>query len=73
MKNACIITFHGTHSVLRAERLLKKQGIAAEAIPAPLFISTECGICIQLNPDDEIRARTILTSAAIEINEVYND
>jgi hypothetical protein len=68
-----IMTFHGTYQVLKAEKLLKKDGIAVEAIAAPRHISSDCGICIRLARSDEERATRVLVSANMEIGGVYDE
>jgi len=68
-----IMTFHGTYFVLKAEKLLQKEGIKVEAIAAPRHISSDCGICIRFNRNDEERVRRYITSANIEINGVYDE
>jgi hypothetical protein len=67
------MTFHGTYSVLKAEKLLQKEGINVEAIAAPRRISSDCGICIRFNRNDEERVRRYIASANIEINGVYDE
>ena len=71
--NGRIMTFYGTYYVLKAEKLLQKEGIAVEAIAAPRHISSDCGICIRFSLSDEERVRRIIISANIEINGVYDE
>jgi hypothetical protein len=68
-----IMTFHGTYYVLKAEKLLKKEGISVEAIAAPRHISSDCGICIRFPRLDEERVRGICASAGLEISGVYDE
>lgn len=68
-----IMTFHGTYSVLKAEKLLQKEGICVEAIAAPRHISSDCGICIRFKRPDEERVRRYIASANMEINGVYDE
>ena len=72
-KNSCIMTFFGTNNVLKAEKLLQKEGIAVEAIAAPRRISSDCGICIRFNGPDKARVQRIIASANLEINGVYDE
>lgn len=68
-----LITFHGTHTVLSAERILLKEGMAVEAIAVPRKISTDCGICIRVTNPDEMRIRQLLEAETIEINGIYHE
>ena len=71
--NGRIMTFDGTYYVLKVEKLLKKEGIAVEAIAAPRHISSDCGICIRFSRSDEERVRRIIITANIEITGVYDE
>jgi hypothetical protein len=71
--NSCYITFFGASMVLKAERLLKQAGIGVEAVGVPRYISTDCGICINLAVSDRERVFAILKEANMEIDEVYNE
>lgn len=68
-----VITFHGTYYVLKAERLLMKAGIAAEAIAAPRHVSSDCGICIRFRRPDEERVLALLASAGLETAGVHDE
>ena len=57
-------------TVMRAERLLKGQGLAVKAIPLPPHISSDCGICLRFQPGDESQVKTLLGQWAISIVEV---
>jgi hypothetical protein len=72
-KRKKIVTFFGAYHVLKAERFLKKEGIAVETIAAPRHISTDCGICIRFMPGDEERVKAVLTAAAIDSNGFYDE
>jgi hypothetical protein len=38
---------------LRAEKLLKKEGIAYKLIPVPRHLSSDCGVCVRFARQDE--------------------
>jgi hypothetical protein len=73
MTDKLIVTFFGTYSVMKAERLVKKAGLFAEAIAAPRYISTDCGICIRINKIDEQEVLEIVKAAGLEINGVFDE
>jgi hypothetical protein len=53
---AFILLFRSIHDVLRAEKMLKKQGVPHELVPVPRNLSSDCGMCIRLDSDaTEIR------------------
>lgn len=68
-----VMTFYGTYYVLKAEKLLQKEGISVETIAAPRHISSDCGICIRFPRSDEGRVKGVLASAAMEINGVFDE
>ena len=52
-----VILFHSTSGALRAEKLLKKEGIAYKIIPVPRHLSSDCGVCIRFSSEDESLVR----------------
>lgn len=52
--------FHSTSGALRAEKLLKKKGVAFKIIPVPRHLSSDCGVCIRFSSQDESLVRKIL-------------
>jgi hypothetical protein len=58
-----ILIFRGTHQVLSAEKHLKKAGVPMRLIPAPKWITSDCGLAIRIREEDRDRARAVLSSA----------
>jgi hypothetical protein len=73
MSNNKIATFFGTYSVMKAEKLLKKNGVDVEAIAAPRHISTDCGICIRFPKAQEGKVRTLIASANVEMSGMFDE
>ena len=42
-----VALFYSLSSALRAEKLLKKEGITTKPIPVPRHLSSDCGICLR--------------------------
>lgn len=56
-----IATFHSTHSVLAAEKLLKGEGLAGvRLVPVPSQVSSDCGVTIRFAAADAPRAAALL-------------
>ena len=56
-----VATFHSTHSVLKAEKLLKEAGIqSVRLVPVPSQISSDCGVTVRFPLADAARARKVL-------------
>ncbi len=56
----CVALFSSISHVLRAEKLLQKEGITVKLIPVPKEISTDCGICLRFTPEIAERVRQTL-------------
>ena len=55
-----VVLFHSTSGALRAEKLLKKEGIAYKIIPVPRHLSSDCGVCLRFESQDETLVRKAL-------------
>jgi hypothetical protein len=56
-----VVLFQSISSALRAEKLLKKEGIAYKLIPVPRHLSSDCGVCIRFLIENEPQIRKTLT------------
>jgi hypothetical protein len=48
-----VVLFQSISGALRAEKLLKKEGIAYKLIPVPRHLSSDCGVCVRFSSHDE--------------------
>ena len=56
-----IATFHSTHLVLKAEKLLKDAGFAGvRLVPVPSQVSSDCGVTVRFAASDAARAAGLL-------------
>lgn len=67
----CVITFPTTSHVLRAERLLKSNGIHVEIIPVPRAISSDCAISIKLSCAQKGEAIRLLQTNGVAYEGVH--
>jgi len=69
-----VATFHSTHSVLKAERLLKDAGLdKVRLVPVPSQVSSDCGVTVRFLSVDMDRAREILQEALEDdLEGIYN-
>ncbi len=44
-----IIVFISIHDVIKSERLIKEKGFDYQIVPVPSNISSECGMCIEVD------------------------
>ncbi|MCE5275163.1 MAG: DUF3343 domain-containing protein [Syntrophaceae bacterium] len=50
------VLFDSVNAALLAEKLLKEEGVPFKLIPVPKSLSSDCGVCIRIDADDEARA-----------------
>ncbi len=67
MNNFGVALFHNTSSVMRADKLLRKAGIAVKLIPTPREFSSDCGMAVRFAVQDMERVRTLLDQAHVEV------
>ena len=51
-----VILFKAVSYALKAEKILKQEGLPHKLIPVPKHISSDCGVCLRINVElkDEI-------------------
>jgi len=64
-----VVLFQSISSALRAEKLLKTEGIAYKLIPVPRHLSSDCGVCIRFLAENEPQIRKVLASK-VEIQSI---
>jgi hypothetical protein len=64
----CVLLFKAVSYALKAEKILKLEGLPHKLIPVPKEISSDCGVCLRCEPTfkDEIEAAL---SGKVEIEE----
>lgn len=71
MKSFCLITFYSTHYAIKAEKILKNNGIDAELVPVPRKFSSNCGIALTLPLEKENIAMDIIKNNKVQIEKTY--
>lgn len=64
-----VMLFKAVSYVLKAEKILKKEGLPHKLIPVPKYISSDCGICIRFEPAMQSKIEAALLNKA-EIEEI---
>ena len=52
---------------IKAEKFCREQGITCEVVPVPRQISSECGMCLEIEPDKAGPVLEQLQQAGFEI------
>ena len=65
----CVALFDSVSHAMKAEKILKAEGIQHKIIPVPRSISADCGVCIRFLPEHRQIIVDILGSA-VAISEI---
>jgi hypothetical protein len=67
-----IATFHSTHMVLKAEKMLKEAGFAGvRLVPVPSQVSSDCGVTVRFAAADIARAAELLRSLEDDLQGIF--
>ncbi len=55
-----VILFYSVQGALKAEKILKKEGIPYKLIPVPRHLSSDCGIALKFEAEEEERIKELL-------------
>ena len=64
-----VMLFKAVSYVLKAEKILKKEGLPHKLIPVPKQISSDCGICLRFEPSIQNKIEAALSNK-VEVEEV---
>ena len=56
---------------MRAEKVLKEEGIEVDLIPIPREISSDCGVAVEVSKESEGKVLLILREHRISMTECY--
>ena len=66
-----VILVYGTSHAIRAETVLHQAGISSKLIPVPRHLSSNCGVCVQIDRIDREAALQALGTARVETEGVH--
>jgi hypothetical protein len=64
-----VMLFKAVSYVLKAKKILKKEGLPHKLIPVPKNISSDCGICLRFEPAIQNKIEAALLNK-VEVEEV---
>ena len=64
-----VMLFKAVGYVLKAEKILKKEGLPHKLIPVPKHISADCGICLRFEPTIQSKIEAALLNK-VEIEDI---
>lgn len=66
-----LLVFESVHQVMKAEKLLKGQGVKIDLIPMPREISSDCGVAIDLPEGAKEEALSFLSEHRVTLSACY--
>ena len=70
--NYSVVIFFSTSAAVRAESLTQKKSLEVKLIPVPRNLSSDCGICLQINTKDKEKIEKILLEGKVEYDNIFN-
>jgi len=71
MSNSWVITFESVYYVMKAEKILKKNGFNVKLIPTPREVSSDCGMAIELICDKLEILKNVFRKNQLEPDTIY--
>jgi len=69
-KSKFILVFRSIHDVIKSERIIKDMSILYQIIPLPSNLSSDCGMCIELEEMNLVQTTQELTQKSVNF-KVY--
>jgi hypothetical protein len=66
-----VVTFYGSHHALKAESVLKKEGLRAVLIPGPREISPNCGVALRFEYVYREKAVKIFNEYYVHFEDIH--
>ena len=66
-----LISFFASHHALRAEAVLKRNGLAAKLIPGPRELSPNCGVALRFNYTERETVLVLLAAKSVRIDGIH--
>ena len=66
-----LLVFASIHYVLKAEKLIKKQGLFTDIVPVPKEISSDCGMALLVNAKDLFDIKSLLIEKGLRPEGIY--
>jgi len=67
-----VVTFFGSHHALKAESVLKREGLKAVLIPGPREISPNCGVALRFEYVLKEKVTKIFTEYYVHYEDIHH-
>lgn len=66
-----VILFYSVNGAIKAEKILKREGVPYKLIPVPRHLSSDCGLALRFEKKDEARVRELI-EGKVEIQGIFD-
>jgi len=66
------VVVYSTSQAIKIEKLLQERSITSKLVPVPRQISSDCGVCLQIEGSDIDAVEEILSQALIEVQGIFH-
>lgn len=66
-----LISFFASHHAIRAETVLKRNGLASQLIPGPKELSPNCGVALRFHYVQRENVLAVLAAKSVRIDGVH--
>ena len=66
-----VVLFHTTSSAIRAEKILKEDGFTVKLVPTPRQLSSDCGVALRFQWEQEERVKELLEEEKVEVAQLH--
>ncbi len=65
-----VVLFYTSNHAFRAEKILKARGVIVKLVPVPRRFSSECGVCLRIDPITQDIVLEALQVAQVEFDRI---
>jgi hypothetical protein len=69
--SAAFVVVYSTSQAIKIEKLLQEKSIASKMVPVPRQVSSDCGVCLQIDSTDIAVVEDLLSRSTIEIQGIF--
>lgn len=69
-ERTAVVLVYSTSHALKAEKAVKRAGIACKLIPVPRHLSSDCGICLRFPLSQQAAVEGALAAGRIEYEQI---
>lgn len=66
-----VVTFHNTHSALKADKVARSAGLSHKMIPVPRRLSADCGIALRTEVANRDRLEELLETETVPYQGLF--